>query len=481
MNFAFLQDFGPLGILFLGAAVCVALEIRGSGGGGGRVSRWVALGSVAVAFLVSIAFWRSSLGPAPPEIEHGGFLIDRFALFFYAAGPAAAGALLLAGADLESELDPHRPMYHALLLVSTAGVLFTASAANLVSLLVGIVIAVLPLGMAVGLRKTDPAGLRATARGLAIQVGLLVVLGGGEAVVAGVAGGTSLRAALAVPPGPLVALGAALVVVGAAGLVGVFPLTSWRARAADGVNPAPAWAGLALTAMAVTALLLRLLPGTLASSSGSWSLTVGALAGLTLLVAPVLAFRQRRLIPALGFLLVAQAAQALIALPDTSRAAVAAILYLLLGLVPMAAAVLALAGALRPAPGGDTRLQLRGLAGRSPLLATAVALVLAAVAGLPPLAAFFARVMVLDATLQAGLGWLAWITVAGAVLSALTGLRWILVLLDPRTEGAALPLPGRATLVGLGLCAVSLVGFTVVLGPLMGIAARAALPPLAGP
>lgn len=481
MNFAFLQDFGPIGVLLLGAVACVVLELRAVRRAGGSSSRWVALAALAVAFLVSIGFWRSSLGPVPPEIEHGGFLIDRFALFFYAAGPAAAAVLLLSGSDLESELDPHQPMYHALLLFSTIGVLYTASAADLVSLLVGASLTVVPLALAAGLRKTDATGLRATARGLSIQVGLLLVLGSGEAIIAGLAGGTSLRSAAALPPGPLMALGAALVVVGAAGLVGLFPLTGWRAHTGAGVNPAPNWAGQALTAMSVLALLVRILPGGLASASASWSLTVAALAGATLLVAPVLAFRQRRLIPALGYLLVAQVAQALIAIPDASRAAVAAILYLLLGLVPMAAGILALAAAIRPLPGGDSRLQLRGLAGRSPLLAGALVLVLAALAGLPPLAAFFARVMVVDAALQAGLGWLAWFTVAAAVLAALTGLRWILILLDPRTEGASLPLPGRATLVGLGLCALSLAGFTVVLGPLMGIAARAALPPLAGP
>ena len=138
MNLAFLQDFAPLGVLLLGAVACLGVEagLYGSRGDRGSLSRWIALAFTGLAFLAAVGFWRSSLGPAPPDVEHGSFLVDRFALFFYAAAPAAAAAILLTGSDLEEQLDPHRPLYHALVLVSTSGVMLTASGADLLTLLV---------------------------------------------------------------------------------------------------------------------------------------------------------------------------------------------------------------------------------------------------------------------------------------------------------------------------------------------------------
>lgn len=483
MNLAFLQDFSSIGLLLLGAATCAGLELRADSGGGPRyphLSRWLALGALTLAFLAAVGFWRSSLGPAPPDVEHGSFLVDRFALFFYAAAPAAAAAVLLCGADLESELELHQPMYHSLVLVATAGVLLTASGADLATLLVGLALVVLPMGLASALRKTDPGGLRAAVRGLALSATLLAAFAAGEAILAGLGHATQLSRLVALPPSPLLGVGALLVVVGAAGQLGVFPLIRWRALA--GGAPLGPWLGaLALASLAVAAALLRLLPGTLGSAASGWTLTLATIAAATLLLAPVMALRQRRLPAAVGYLLVAQAALLLVGLPEVGSPATAAVLYVALGLVPMATSALGLLGATRLSGAGDGLTALRGLASRSPLHAGLLALLLAALAGLPPMASFFARILVVEASMQAGLGWLAVAAVASEVVSALVALRWLMAILDVRAEGPQLVAPGRATLVGLALSATALAGFTVVLGPLMGIAARAALAPLAGP
>ncbi|HUY54955.1 MAG TPA: hypothetical protein VMV23_07335, partial [Candidatus Nanopelagicaceae bacterium] len=107
MNLAFLEDFAPIGILMLGAAVCAALDLRGADSHGRTLERirWVALLALLLAFATSIGFWKSSFGPTPPDIEHGSLVIDRFALFFYAATLVAAAAVVLCGSDAESELD----------------------------------------------------------------------------------------------------------------------------------------------------------------------------------------------------------------------------------------------------------------------------------------------------------------------------------------------------------------------------------------
>jgi NADH-quinone oxidoreductase subunit N len=485
VNLAFLQDFAPIGLLVLGAAVCSWLDLRQDRGGwgGGSPSRWVALGTLLLAFLASIGFWHSSFGPTPPDVEHGSFLIDRFALFFYAAGLAAAGAVIVCGADAEVEVAPHTGVYHALLLMATAGVLFTASAADLISLAVGLALTSLPLAIAQGLSKTNLTALRTATRSLTITGALLLMFLGGEAILAGVGGTTTLSAIVrqTLPVDPLLALASILLVLGAVGQMGVFPFGAWRATELVRAPLGAATARTALVALAALAALLRLLPGALGAIPQVWAVSVSVLAAITLLVAPILALRQRRLLAAIQHLLVAQLAFCLLDLLDLSRPATASLLFLLLTLVPLAAATLGLFGALRAAGEEDTRAALRGLWARTPGLAGMLALLLVAAAGLPPLAGFFARVFSVEAALRAGFGWLALLALVSAVAGVVVAYRWVMVIFDARVDGPELVLPGRVALVGVLLCGLSFLGFVVFLGPLVGIATRAALPPLFGP
>jgi NADH-quinone oxidoreductase subunit N len=485
MNLTFLQDFGPIGILLLGAVVCAALDLRSfdSHGRGPQRTRWVVLASLLLAFVASIGFWHSSFGPTPPDIEHGSLVIDRFALFFYAITLAAAGAVVLCGADAESELDPHRGVFHLLLLMSCAGVLFTASATDLISMGAGLALAVLPMALAQGLHKSAAGSVRTAARALSVSGFSLVVFLLGTAILAGMAGTTTLRA---IPLGlqhlgPLLVVGAILMILGVAAQFGLFPFLWWRAGLGSRLPTLPFLAATLLGSLAGTAALLRLLPGALGAAPSTWTLAVALLAGITLVLAPGLAWRQRRLSLTVVYLLVAQLALVPATLPEVSQAGTATILYLLLCVIPLAAGLLGLLGSIAAQGEGSATSDLRGLWARSPVLAGALALLLAGLAGLPPLAGFFARLMTVDAALHAGLGWLAWLELVSAVISVLVVFRWLLTIFDARVDGPAIALPQRTTVIGVVLCTGAVLSFGLLLGPLFAIATRGALPPLIGP
>ncbi|MGH7643489.1 MAG: proton-conducting transporter membrane subunit [Candidatus Dormibacteria bacterium] len=485
MKLAFLQDFAPIGILLLGAAGCAALDLRAfdSRGRRGHATRWLTLATLILAFGASIGFWHSSFGSTPPDIEHGSLVIDRFALYFYAITLAAAGAVVLCGADAEAEMDPHRGVFHLLLLMSCAGVLFTASAGDLVELGSGLALTVLPMALAQGLHKTDAAAVRTAARALSVSGFTLAMFFLGAAILAGLAGTTSLHA---LPAGlrqvdPLLVLGAILLVLGALAQLGVFPYLWWRGGLSGRLPSLPFLAATLLGALAGTAALLRLLPGALGATPASWTLAVTVLAGVTLVVAPYVAWRQRRLGPAVIFLLVGQLALVPATLPEISQQGTAAILYLLLCVIPLAAGLLGLLGAITVQGERAGTAELRGLWARSPVLAGGLALLLASLAGLPPLAGFFARLLTVDAALHAGLGWLVWLELLSAVLSALVVFRWLLTIFDTRVDGPDLALPERAAMIGIVLCTGAVLSFGLLVGPLFAIALRGALPPLIGP
>jgi NADH-quinone oxidoreductase subunit N len=485
MSLSFLQDFAPVGILLLGAVVCAALDLRSfdSHGRSAQRTRWVTLAALLLAFAASIGFWQSSFGQAPPDIEHGSLVIDRFALFFYAITLAAAGAVVLCGADSEGELDPHRGVFHVLLLMSCAGVLFTASATDLVSLGAGLALAVLPMALAQGLQKTELGSVRTATRALSVSGFSLVAFFSGAAIIAGLAGSTTLHA---VPAGlrqadPLLVLGAILVILGAAAQLGLFPFLWWRGGQATRLPTLPFLAATLLGSLAGTAALLRLLPGALGAAPSTWTMGVAVLAGVTLIVAPWLAWRQRRLGRAVVYLLIAQLALVPATLPEISQQGTATVLYLLLCVIPLAAALLGLLGSITVQGEGTGISDLRGLWARSPVLAGGLALLLAGLAGLPPLAGFFVRLMTVDSALQAGLGWLAWLELLSAALSVLVVFRWLLTIFDARVDGPDLALPGRTAVIGIVLCSSAVLSFGMLVGPLFAIATRGALPPLIGP
>ena len=62
--------------------------------------------------------------------------------------------------------------------------------------------------------------------------------------------------------------------------------------------------------------------------------------------------------------------------------------------------------------GNDELRGLRGLGQRSPLAAVGLTLSLLSLAGIPPLAGFAGKVLLLDAALSGGLTWLAVIAIA---------------------------------------------------------------------
>ncbi len=441
------------------------------------------MAAVVLAFLACVGFWHSSRAPLPPDFERGSLVIDRFSLFFYAATLAALGALLLCGAELEEEVRPHVGLYHALLLVSGIGVLFTVSATDLVTLAAAMACTVLPLGLALGLRKSDPAAVRTATRSLVLSGFGLAVFVGGAVLLAGLSGTTQLSLVPAAlrPPGAMLALAAALLVLGGLGQLGLWPLLDRSAREVGSAPLAPSLARMLLVFLAAVAALLRLLPGGLGGAPGSWELTVALVCAAPALVAPLLALREPRLGRSVTYLLLAQLAVTVIGVISVSPKATSAVLYATLCLIPLVAGFLGLLGTLAAQGQPDGRSALRGLWSRAPAVTALFTLLLVALAGLPPLAGFFARLLTLDSALQAGYGWLLWLGVLSAVLSAAAVLRWLLVLYDFRAEGLELALPGPVALTGVGLCGLAVVLFGVLLYPLFGLAARGALPPLIGP
>jgi NADH-quinone oxidoreductase subunit N len=126
---------------------------------------------------------------------------------------------------------------------------------------------------------------------------------------------------------------------------------------------------------------------------------------------------------------------------------------------------------------GETLAEFAGLGSRQPWLAAAMTLVMLSLAGMPPLAGFWAKLWIFGAAVQAGLVWLAVVGVLNSVVSAYYYLRVVSVMYLRRDESAAPEVTPvhQGLWIGLILGSVAIVALGIWPTPLLELAQAALL------
>jgi NADH-quinone oxidoreductase subunit N len=160
--------------------------------------------------------------------------------------------------------------------------------------------------------------------------------------------------------------------------------------------------------------LLLALPGELLN----WPLGVAILAVLTTVLGNLVALRQTHMKRLLAYSSIAQAGYVLAALAvaDRIEGAISAAGYYLAAYLFMNLGAFVVVAQVERTTGSDLIAELRGFARPAPLPAAVLALSLLSLAGIPPLAGFVGKVLVLQAILDGGLVWLAVIIIANMVI-----------------------------------------------------------------
>jgi NADH-quinone oxidoreductase subunit N len=218
------------------------------------------------------------------------------------------------------------------------------------------------------------------------------------------------------------------------------------------------------------ALLIRVFVDALGPIRADWLTVMAILAVATMTGGNIVALTQvnvKRMlayssIAHTGYILAGLAAYAAATTPDARAFSIQAILFYVLGYGVMNIAAFAVVGMLQR----DTRRfgglgSFAGLGSRAPWLAAAMAILLLSLTGIPPTVGFFAKLYVLVATVDAGVGWLAVAIALNAALAAFYYLRVIVYMYmrDPEDDPApidASPFGGLA--LGLSVAGVLVLG-----------------------
>ncbi|MGI8947883.1 MAG: NADH-quinone oxidoreductase subunit N [Ornithinimicrobium sp.] len=388
-----------------------------------RDRQWVTRVVAALALLgAGVAAALSMGGPAQPAFE-GSFTVDTTTGIVRLL--VALGTLLVLGlATDEIAASPRESETYALLLFSATGTLVLAGADDILVLVVGFLLASIPLYGLIGLAG---GAVSAEAAMKTYLLGALfgIVLMGGVTVLYGVTGTTGyaeLADRLPDAPAGAVAAGVLAVLVGLMFKAGGVPAHFWIPDAAQGTTVTAAAFLTTVPKIGAVIAAYRLvltLPDTLA-----WPLLVAVLATVGMTLGNLAAYWQsdpRRLlgwstVSQVGFLLVP------VVVAGASDLALPSLLVYLTGYTVTNIAAFAVTAAL---PQRRTLESYRGLGRDHPWLSLALVVALLGLLGTPPTAVFAGKLTTATAAWDGGWAWLAIVVLVNTLLSLFYYLRWI--------------------------------------------------------
>ena len=470
----------PVLILFGASLALLIATALVRGRLGARVASAVTVLAAIAAFVVTFIQWSYLDGHGPSTTVANAIVLDGFSVVATAVIALSLAMAALVAHDWARRQGVTGGEFHILALATAAGAVLMTQANDLVVIFLGLEILSIGLYVLVAFDRHRLRSAEAALKYFLLGSFASAIFIYGAALVYGATGSTNLTSIsyflgsnLLLRPGLLYA-GGALLLVGFAFKVAAVPFHLWSPDVYEGA-PTPVTGYMAaVVKVGAFAALVRVLISALGTQLATWRPILWVLIVLTTLVGASLALVQRNVKRMLAYSSINHAGFILLGIwAGTARGSAAALFYLATyaPVVVASFAVLTLVGG-----DGDDQHSIdhyRGLARRQPLLGAMFAILLLSQLGAPLTTGFFAKYAVLAASVDAGGGPLALITLLGAAIAAFFYLRWVLTLYaDDHMDAARVAVP-RATAVVIGLGVAITVLFGVWPGPLASLAQHA--------
>jgi NADH-quinone oxidoreductase subunit N len=431
---------------------------------------------LAIALLVAAGVVLVLLPHGKLVSFNGSFVVDNFARFLKVLALAGSAAAILMSLDYAKQEHQQRFEYSVLIVLSTLGMMMLISAADLIALYLGLELMSLPLYVVAAshrdnLRSTE-AGLKYFVLG-ALSSGMLLY---GASLVYGFTGTVSFAgiAAAANNGGIGLIFGLVFLFAGFCFKVSAVPFHMWTPDVYEGA-PTPVTAFFAAAPkVAGIAMFVRAAVVAFPGITSQWQQIVVFVAIASMLLGSFAAIGQRNLKRLLAYSSIGHMGFALIGLAAGTPEGVQGVLVYVAIYVTMTLGVFAVALSMRRASGMVESIdQLAGLARTNPTMAFFMAMLLFSMAGVPPLAGFFAKFYVFLAAIKAGLYVLAVIGVLASVVGAYYYLAIIKIMYFDDAAESFQAMPVELKLV-LAVCGLFNILFFLYPGPLVGAASAAA-------
>src|SRR5246127_2214459 len=453
---------GAMGLLMLGA-------YRGQG-----TTKLVT--ALAICLLVVTGLMELTL-PAGKLVTFGGsFIVDNFARFLKILALIGSIATLMLSTEFLS--DPSRRIfeYAILVLLSTLGMMVLISAGDLISLYLGLELMSLALYVVAASNRDNPksteAGLKYFVLG-ALSSGMLLY---GASLVYGFTGTVGFAGiAAAVKTGSIgIVFGLVFVLAGLCFKVSAVPFHMWTPDVYEGA-PTPVTAFFASAPkVAAMAVFVRAALTAFPGITSEWQQIVVFVSIASMALGSFAAIGQKNIKRLMAYSSIGHMGFALVGLAaGTPEGAQGVLVYMAIYVAMTLGSFAIILAMKRDGQAVEQISDFAGLSRTNPLLAFFFAMFLFSLAGVPPLAGFFAKWYVFVAAMKAGLFTLAVIGVLTSVVGAFYYLSIIKVMYfdDPLGKLDPVRIELRSVLAVAGLFNIF---FFVYPGPLVSVATAAA-------
>ena len=336
------------------------------------------------------------------------YKIDGLAIFFKRFFILAAIFVLIFAVDFADRIRSGFSEYYAFIIFALAGMMFAASANDFSMLFVSIELITITFYILVSYQRHRLQSLEAGVKYLILGAVSSAFMIYGIALIFGEAGSLKfedLHAKQSELLGSKVFLfGMLFLFAGLAFKISAFPFQVWAPDVYQGA-PTPTTAFLALGSKAAGfVLLIRLLVISLPDLTREWTTLFICISAVTILYGNLCALPQRNLKRLLAYSGIANAGYLLMGIVAQSEAGTAAILYYLAGYLFALITIFLIINLLTKEGEGEDISCLENLNNRSPFLAVAMTLAVVSLAGIPPLAGFFGKFLLIKSVATEAFG-----------------------------------------------------------------------------
>ncbi|WP_333676894.1 NADH-quinone oxidoreductase subunit NuoN [Dyella sp.] len=364
--------------------------------------------------------------------------------------------------------------FYTLMLFAVIGVMLLVSAGSLVMVYLGLELLTLSSYALVALNRDSSLSSEAAIKYFvlgALSSGLLLY---GMSMIYGATGTLGLaQLHEAIPHSAmphLLIFGLVFLVIGVAFKLGVAPFHMWIPDVYEGSpTSVTAFIGSA-SKLAAFGMAFRLLATGMGDFSQHWQIMLAALAVLSLAIGNIVAIVQSNLKRLLAYSTISHMGYLLLGLVNAGPEGYSAAMFYAVSYALMSTAAFGVILALsRTGFECDNIDDFKGLNQRAPWMAFLMMLALFSLAGVPPLFGFFAKLLVLQAAIHAGMLWLAIVGAVFAIIGLYYYLRVVKVMyFDKPDAGTEVRIQPDFTLrLVLSLNALVLLGLGLYWGPLL--------------
>ncbi len=386
-----------------------------------RVLAYLGVGALGV-MLFTVMGSDAATGTA----FNGAFVEDSLAIFFKRFFLVAAILVLFMTSEFSGKIAGGLTEYYSLVIFALVGMLYAASANDFAMLFVSIELITITFYVLVSFQRRRILSLEAGVKYLIMGALSSAFMVFGIALIWGTTGQINFNALAQVVPqfldNKIFLIGVLFLLSGLGFKIAAVPFQIWAPDVYQGA-PTPTTAFLAVGSKAAGfVLLLRVLFTAIPDVTYKWKGFFIVVSGLTILYGNLCALPQRNLKRLLGYSSISHAGYLLLGIAAMSASGQSAVMYYLAGyLFTVIAAFTVITLVMQHLENEDISA-LAGLNQRSPLLATTMTLAMVSLAGLPPLAGFFGKFLLLKAVIAAGPGdhcyyCLAFVALVGIIIS----------------------------------------------------------------